>query len=135
MHAHNAYIRGNGFGFIVHAIHPDRDETQVKLTKVVIKQSQTNPEIYPVEYYEWGHWGMGLTRVDVDMESKEVVLNTDFDFFHCYVEGKCVHSRYGGDIFVKFDGELNGRYVVDVEIFLPEYGETCWLGRDIEVTP
>jgi serine/threonine protein kinase len=135
MHNHPVYYRDNGLGFVVHALSLERQETEVKLVQIRILQDRRNPEVIPVEYFEWAHWGIGSSRIFVGLEQREVILKTDLDFFDCYNQGKCDHSLYGGDIYVHFDGELNGTYELELEIYLPEYGETCNLSDSIEETP
>ena len=135
MHQHPAYIRGNGFGMTIHAIRVGGEETDVILKKVIIKQGQGNPQVFDVSYFEWTHWGIASERILVGLDGNEVTINTDLDFYDCYAAGKCDHSLYGGDIYVNLDGELDGIYQLILEIYLPEYRETCTLDTSITVTP
>ena len=135
MHLHRPYTRENGVGMTIHAIRIGGEETKVVLKKVVAKQDLQNVETLAVDFMEWSHWGMDTRRIPVNQQEHEIVILTDFDFYACYAAGMCDHSLYGGDIYIHYAGQLDGTYALAVEVFLPNYGETCRLNALITVTP
>lgn len=135
MHQHKPYFRDSGFGMTIHAIRISGEETEVVLKKVVVEQDQQNAQILTVNYIEWSHWGMDSKRISINEKDDEVMIDTGLDFYDCYAAGKCDHSLYGGDIYVNFEGELDGSYQLFAEVYLPDYGETCKLDTSITVVP
>ena len=135
IHQHVPYIRDSGFGMVIHTIRVGGEETEVVLKKVGVKQDQQNAQILAVNYIEWSHWGMDSKRITLGEKEDEVTIHTDLDFYDCYSAGKCDHSLYGGDIYVYFDGELDGKYQLFVEIYLPDYGVSCKLDTLITMVP
>jgi serine/threonine-protein kinase len=134
MHLHSPYVNEDGFGIVIHAIRIDGDETEVVLRKVIVTQDQVNPQILNLSYLEWSHWGMDTKSIPINEEDYEVTIDTNLELFECYRAGMCDHSLYGGDIYIHFDGTLKGDYQLSVEIYLPEYSETCKMDDWVTVT-
>jgi hypothetical protein len=135
LHLHTANVEDDGFGTIIHAVQIDDEETLVELETVTVTQSQENPQILEVVSVDWSHWGMGSTRIDVQQAQAEITIHPNLEFYACFVEGKCDHSLYGGEIYIDFDGELSGKYRLSMNVYFPEYDEKCKLDLNISVEP
>ena len=135
MHLHTADVKGDSFGTVIHALQIDEEETQVKLEKLTVTQSEGNARILELVSVDWSHWGMGSTRIEVQETQAEITINPNLEFYACFVEGKCDHSLYGGEIYIDFDGELSGEYRLSVEVNFPEYDERCELELKVVVKP
>lgn len=135
LHHHTTNIKVDGFGTIIHALRVDEEETQVILEKLTVKQNQANPSLLEVVSVDWSHWGMGSTKINVLETQAEVTITPNLGFYACFVEGKCDHSLYGGEVYIDFDNELSGEYRLFVDIYFPEYDERCKLDLLIHVNP
>jgi hypothetical protein len=135
LHLHTADVEGDSFGTVIHALQIDEEETQVKLEKLTVNQNEGNARILELVSVDWSHWGMGSTKIKVQETQAEITIDPNLDFYACFVEGKCDHSLYGGEIYLDFDGELSGEYLLSMEIYFPEYDEHCELELKVVVEP
>jgi hypothetical protein len=135
LHLHKANVEANSFGTVIHALQIDEEETQVELEKLTVIQNEGNARILELISVDWSHRGMGSTKIEVQKTQAEITIDPNLEFYACFVEGKCDHSLYGGEIYLNFDGELSGEYGLIMIVFFPEYDERCQLDLHINAEP
>jgi hypothetical protein len=139
LHRHSVSGSGSTFGYAVHALPLSLPDTPVILSSADITTSAG--DTLRVMSLTWYHPGMGTRTISINERSRSVHVELSESFYACGLTNPrlCVDDatgpKYGGILDVNFDAPLDGKYTLTIEVYFPEYGETCTLSGSYDTRP